>query len=136
MWYGLLLVLLTGRAKRGMRKAGAVLKSYGRKLEHLGDDVTPRWSLKLFQQCYFAEVEIHLSSKVFHGYIDTIFQEFSGKESRLVIKLKERGDGEGEFKLTGYGAPVVIKEGGYDCVWTGCDGGYISIYSKRPLKNM
>lgn len=134
MWYGLLLISIARRVKKVARQAGEWGKVECRKLIAWGEDLTPRWNRELFHRCYLAETEIHLGTKIFRGHIDVIFQEFSGKESRLVIKLKERVEGGGEFKLSGYGAPVFIKESGDDCVWTGCDDGYIAIYFKRPTK--
>lgn len=139
MWYGLALIWTTRHAKKVVRKIGESMKAYGRKLEHLGDDVTPRWSRKLFYKCYLADAEIHFPGEVFVGRIDTIYQEHSGKDSLLVLKLKsgtKRVDITStvevsearEFKLTGYGPPVVIKEGGYDCVWTGHRKGYLAIF--------
>lgn len=135
MWYGLLLIWCARRVKKVARQTGERGKIQCRKLIAWGEDHTPRWNRELFHRCYLAEVEIHLGGKIYSGHVDVIFQEFSGTESRLVIKLKERNEEGGEFKLLGYGAPVVIKESGYDCVWTGCNEGYVAIYLKRPFVN-
>jgi len=115
------------------------MKAYGRKLEHLGDDITPRWSRELFYKCYLADAEVHIGSDVFAGKVDSIYQEYSGKDSVLVVRLKnlirkqesqQTNDmlGNNEFKLHGYGHPVVIKEAGCDCVWTSFDNGYLVIF--------
>lgn len=126
-------------AKKVVRKTGESMKSYGRKLEHLGDDITPRWSMELFHKCYLADAEIHIGPNVHLGRIDSIYQEHSGKNGVLVIKFKtatkRAGIADGskvlencEFKLLGYGPPVVIREGGCDCVWTGHKNGYLAIF--------
>lgn len=139
MWYGLAIIWVTRRTKSVVRKTGESMKVYGRKLEHLGDDITPRWSRELFYKCYLADAEIHLGSEIFLGHIDAIYQEFSGKESELIITLKKRTKkwrfSEGasilnnrEFRLKGYGQPVVINEWGCDCIWTGHSNGYLAIF--------
>ena len=139
MWYGLTVIWMTRYAKTVVRKVGELMKAYGRKLEHIGDDVTPRWSRELFHKCYLADAEIHIGSNVFVGRIDSIHQEHAGKASLLVVKLKAGTKRVGipstteasldyEFKLLGYGLPVVIKECGYDCVWTGHKNGYLAIF--------
>ncbi|MGB2580196.1 MAG: hypothetical protein WBC83_00710 [Minisyncoccia bacterium] len=139
MWYGLAIIWVTRYVKMVVRKIGESMKTYGRKLEHMGDDVTPRWSRELFYKCYHADAEIHLGSKVIVGRVDSIYQEYSGKDSLLVVKLKERAKRVGippvtelledcEFKLIGYGPPVVIKEDGCNCVWTGHKNGYLAIF--------
>ncbi len=138
MWYGLVVIWITRYVKKAVRKVGEQMKVYGRKLEHLGDDITPRWSRELFYKCYLADAEIHIGSSVHIGRIESIYQEHSGKDSLLVVKLKagtKRADPstteaseDCEFKLIGYGPPVVIKECGYDCVWTGHKNGYLAIF--------
>ncbi|HAS85102.1 MAG TPA: hypothetical protein DCS23_03480 [Candidatus Yonathbacteria bacterium] len=139
MFYGLVLIWVTRHAKRIVRKTGELMKAYGRKLEHLGDDITPRWGRKLFNKCYLADAEIHIGSNIFVGVIDTIYQENSGKDSLLVVRLKNGTQRNGataeseisecsEFKLLGYGPPVIIKEAGCDCVWTGHKNGYLAIF--------
>jgi hypothetical protein len=133
MWYGLLLIWITRQIKNAARQAGEWGKVKSRKLIAWGEDRTPRWNRELFHRCYLADVEIHLPSGVVRGNIDVIYQEFYGTKSALVLKLK--GESSREFRLVGYGAPVVIKEHGYDCVWTGCDGGYVAIFFKRPRNN-
>lgn len=122
-----------------VRKVGESMKVYGRKLEHLGDDITPRWSYELFHKCYLADAEIHIGSTVFIGRIDSIYQEHFGKNSLLMVKLKAgtrklgipsitEASEDCEFKLIGYGPPVIIKEDGYDCIWTGHKNGYLAIF--------
>lgn len=138
MWCGLTVIWTTRYIKMAVRKVGESMKVYGRKLEHLGDDITPRWSRELFHKCYLADAEIHIGSEVYVGRIDSIYQEYSGKDSLLVVKLKAGTKREGqfvteasedcEFKLIGYGPPVVIKECGYNCVWTGHKNGYLAIF--------
>lgn len=139
MWYGLAIIRVTRYVKMAVRKIGESMKAYGRKLEHLGDDITPRWSMELFYKCYLADAEIHIGPRVIVGRIDSICQEHSGKDSLLVLKLKSGTKRVGipptvevsedcEFKLIGYGPPVVIQEGGYDCVWTGHRSGYLAIF--------
>ena len=126
-------------AKKASRKLGELLKMFGRRLEHFGDNITPRWSRKLFNKCYLADAEIHIGSNVFVGGIDAIYQENSGKDSLLVVRLKagtlrngvtlvSKIFEGGEFKLIGYGPPVIIKENGCDCVWTGHKNGYLAIF--------
>lgn len=138
MWYGLAIIWVTRYVKMAVRKLGESMKAYGRKLEHLGDDVTPRWSRELFYKCYLADAEIHIGSKVIIGRVDSIYQEHSGKDSLLVVKLRAGTKRVGlsttevsedcEFKLSGYGPPVVIQEDGYNCVWTGHKSGYLAIF--------
>lgn len=139
MSYGLALILVARYAKRVVRKTGELMKAYGRKLEHLGDDITPRWSRELFYKCYLADAEVHFPGEVFAGRIDTIYQEHSGKNGVLVVKFKTATRKAGitrasevsencEFKLADYGPPVVIKENGCDCVWTGHRSGYLAIF--------
>lgn len=139
MWYGLVVILIVRQIKIVVRKSGEFLKVIGRKLEHLGDDITPRWSRELFHKCYLADAEIHFQGVVFMGRIEDVYQEHSGKNSVLVIKLKgitkKIGTAQvselsenNEFRLTGYGPPVVIKEGNCDCVWTGHRNGYLAIF--------
>ncbi len=139
MWYGLVATCALRHVKKVVRKTGESMKAYGRKLEHLGDDITPRWSIELFYKCYLADAEIHIGSSVHIGRIESIYQEHSGKDSLLVVKLKSGTKRVGispiavmsdecEFKLSGYGPPVVIKECGYDCVWTGHRNGYLAIF--------
>lgn len=139
MWYGLTVIWMKRYAKTVVRKVGELMKVYGRRLEHLGDNVTPRWSIELFHKCYLADAEIHIDSNVFVGRIDSIHQEHSGKDSLLVVKLKAGTKRAGipsttevslgrEFKLNGYGPPVTIKECGYDCVWTGYRNGYLAVF--------
>lgn len=138
MWYGLAIVWITRYVKMVIRKLGESMKAYGRKLEHLGDDVTPRWSRELFYKCYLADAEIHIGSRVVIGRVDSIYQEHSGKDSLLVVKLRSGTKRVGllatevsedcEFKLIGYGPPVVIKEDCCDCVWTGHKSGYLAIF--------
>lgn len=135
MWHCLVLIWITRHIKKVACQLGEWGKVRCRKLIVWGEDHTPRWNRELFHRCYLADIEVHLGSKIFRGQIDVIFQEFSGKESRLVIKLKEKGDEKSEFKIEGYGDPVVIQENGCDCVWTGCDDGYVAIYLKRPFAN-
>ena len=74
MWYGLAIIWVTRYVKIAVRKVGELMKAYGRKLEHLGDDVTPRWSRELFYQCYLADAEVHINSNVFLGRVDSIHQ--------------------------------------------------------------
>lgn len=139
MWYGLAIIRITRYAKKIVRKIGESMKVYGRKLEHIGDDITPKWGLKIFHKCYLADAEIHIGHNVHIGRIDSIYQEHSGKDSELVIKLKAGAKRVGipsvteasedcEFKLIGYGPPVIIKECGYDCIWTGHKNGHIAIF--------
>ena len=139
MWYGLAIIWVTRYVKKAVRKVGEQMKVYGRKLEHLSDDVTPRWSRELFYKCYLADAEIHIGSNVFTGCIDSIHQEHSGKDSLLVIKFKagtKRANitptaevlEDCEFKLIGYGPPVLINEDGCNCVWTGHRNGYLAIF--------
>jgi len=77
MFYGLVLIWVTRHAKRVVRKTGELMKVYGRKLEHLGDNITPRWSRELFHKCYLADAEIHQQGEIYAGPIDSIFQEHS-----------------------------------------------------------
>ncbi|MFZ2303926.1 MAG: hypothetical protein WAV98_04040 [Minisyncoccia bacterium] len=139
MWYGLVIIWTSRYAKTVVRKVGELMKVYGRKLEHLGDNITPKWSRELFQKCYLADAEITIGSNIFAGRIDSIHQEHSGKDSVLVVRFKkvirkqifqQRDDvsENNEFKLPGYGHPVVIKEAGCDCVWTSFNNGYLAIF--------
>jgi len=139
MFYGLVLIWVTRHAKRVVRKTGELMKVYGRKLEHLGDNITPRWSRELFHKCYLADAEIHQQGEIYAGPIDSIFQEHSGKNSVLVVRIKKVIRKQifhqiddvlenFEFKLHGYGHPVIIKEAGCDCVWTGHKNGYLAIF--------
>lgn len=141
MWYGLVIIWTARYAKTVVRNVGELMKVYGRKLEHLGDNITPRWSRELFHKCYLADAEIHIGSEIFLGHIDAIYQEHSGKESELVVTLKKgtrkRRFSEGvsvlddkEFRLKGYGQPVVINEWGCDCIWTGHSNGDLAIFFK------
>lgn len=147
MWYGLTVIWFERYAKRMIRNLSKKMKVWARKLEYLGDDVTPSWGLKLFHKCYLAETEIHLPGSVHRGYIDAIFQEYIGKKSILVVRLKnvvsQEGfslprqiDGIREFKFSDYGEPVLIGDDGYHCVWTGfCGGGYMAIYFSKPQQH-
>ena len=141
-------VLRTGAAstlKSFYRRFGLWMKTHGRKLEHMGDEVTPKWGHKLFERCYLAEAEIHYPGEVFRGDIDSIFQKFNGKESFLVVNLKKvtyqkgfsvqlRKSGIVSFEIHGYGDPVVIDDLVYDCVWTSFkNGGHIVIYFSIPI---
>ena len=139
MWYGLVIIWSGGHVKTVVRKVGEQMKVYGRKLEHLGDNTTPKWSRELFQKCYLADAEVHVGAKVFVGRINSIYQKPSGKDSLLVINLKSGTLRRGipstsevledcEIEISGYGPPVVIKEAGYDCIWTGHKKGYLAIF--------
>lgn len=139
MWYGLAIIWVTRHVKKVVWKTGESMKSYGRKLEHFGDDITPKWSRELFYKCYLAYAEVHFPGEVFVGRIDTIYQEPSGKNGVLVIRFKTATKKAGttrasevsencELKLTGCGPPVAIKENDCDCVWTGHGSGYLAIF--------
>ncbi|MDO8604249.1 MAG: hypothetical protein Q7K40_02495 [bacterium] len=141
MWYGLIAIFTVRWIKKIFRKTGGLMKVYGRKLEHIGDDSTPRWSIELFHKCFLAYAEIHLPNKVFKGVIDSIYQEYSGKNSELVIIFKTATVTENfsslieemtyhKVSVKGYGPPIVIKEDGCDCVWTGHKNGYLVIFFK------
>ena len=143
MWYGLAVVWLERHIKKIIRKLGETMKTYGRKLEHIGDEITPKWSLKLFHKCLLAEAEIRPPGFIHHGYIDVIFQEHISKKSVLVVRLKNVVSQEGfslpfqneeiqEFKFDDYGEPILLGGEGYDCVWTGFrSGGYLAIYFSK-----
>lgn len=147
IWYGLVIIWFSRLTKNTARLLGEKLKILGRWLIVRGEDRTPRWNRELFYQCFFAETEIHLSDGVYCGTLTSIYQKSSGKKRILVIVLdsvvrkqsfcpKGKVLGTRDFELTEYGAPVIIKDGRYDCVWASCRDGYVAIYFSRPIKEL
>jgi hypothetical protein len=145
VYYGLAVIWTFRRIKSIVRHIGELMKVRGRALIAWGEDSIPQWSIELFCKCYLVDTEVHVSGEVYRGRIDSMHQKFSGKDKDLVLKLKsvtrrkkfasrEEASEDREFKLGGYGSPVIIKEDDCDCIWFSFNKGYVAIYFRRPLK--
>ena len=132
LYYGLAHIFAAHHIKKVVRRVGEWMKVQGRVLIAWGDDIMPRWTRELFQKCYLADIEVHSAGLVYTGCVDTIYQEYCGKDNILVIKCK--APEVVEFRLSEYHAPVPIKEGGYDCIWFMYAHGHVVIHFKTRRK--
>ena len=143
VYYGAMMISVRRAWRHALRNAGESLRRLARRLIILGEDSTPRWTIELFHQCYLADAEFHMGTKVFRGPMYAAYTTGDTLSFRMNWLAEwtsplsgwdySRGAGLLNLNLHGHGAPHELETGD---VWFTFDGGYAVLYLGAPRQSL